>query len=265
MELVYLKVTVVNLTLEGNYYGHGTIVHEVKHVSSLAHVVAGERPRHESWVEEGSASMAGEISARLAWAAKGGPSMSATLDRSHFQQIDADNYYPGYHVYAAGRFLAGGATDLLRNGYWGGWLFHRWLADELGAAAFLEAQNTASQSGMAALPGLAGAASFEDLMARFAGAVMRNLAGFDSALETYDLASIFSGDPIPWPDNFGDPIPPGFPWPAVTASFVSATYTGTMNPGSMRWHVLQSDGTGQGISGRTDMPADGRLVVLRTH
>ena len=85
-ELLYIGVDMFHaVSREDNrhYQAMPTLVHEVKHISSLYKRLRAE-DFHPSWIEEGSAEIAGEVSSRMAMEAVGGVSLGARLARDAY-------------------------------------------------------------------------------------------------------------------------------------------------------------------------------------
>jgi hypothetical protein len=114
---------------------------------------------------------------------------------------------------------------------------------------------------------LTGAASWEDLLGEWAGAVLLNGMGTPRgprSFSTYDFVSLN--------DSFDyNQKPPGtYPWPVntfgtgSTAQFSTVTHTGNLGPGGLRVYDLTSDGLGLGLevhASGTRSPV--RLTVAR--
>ncbi len=246
MELVHMSAGAFALEND-RYWALGGLVHEVKHVSSqykrARHSlgVMGETRRtfHPTWIEEGAAEIAKEMSSRLAWEAAGGPTPGARVT-GEMLQAGIDNAYP--EVYGIAASLLRRTTEAFKpdpgtfnapnaiafeprsqgNIYGSGWHFHRFLRDWFGGAgastagdeAFVTALNDSlTAAGIEGIEDLTGE-SFEDLLEQHA--VAMSVAGAEDSLEdgvprfsSYDFPEI--GELITFPD------PPGhYPWPATT-------------------------------------------------
>ena len=153
MELVRMSAGAFHQLNDEEYWAFGGLVHEVKHVSSLykrvrhSLGVAGDaRPRfHPTWIEEGTAEIAKEMSSRLAWEAAGGPGTSDRVT-GELMRAGIDGAYP--EVYGIANLMNRTAaafawfTDRPNavtfrprdrgNVYGSGWHFHRFLRDWFG-------------------------------------------------------------------------------------------------------------------------------------
>lgn len=151
MELVHLSADAFRALDQDRYWGLGALVHEVKHLSSLAKrylytgdLAPGTNRYHPSWIEEGTAEVAAEISARLAWEAAGGPAVNERVTGALLEAGIRDAYpetsgilgHLGWTVRAFGQDPKAVALNL--NGRWdiygSGWHFHRFLRDWYGNA-----------------------------------------------------------------------------------------------------------------------------------
>ena len=152
MEITYTKPSFVNRFDDGNYQLVGTIVHEIKHISSLYNrLIAGRY--HPSWVEEGTAEIAKDRASRLAMAQSGGPDVGAmlTYDDIVTWGRTVEGWGTLYRLNRSLRYIASqpnsvtvdpeGAQWIGSQGpvsshtiYGAGWHFHRWLGDAYGNA-----------------------------------------------------------------------------------------------------------------------------------
>ncbi|MFP3948692.1 MAG: hypothetical protein ACLFWG_08165, partial [Longimicrobiales bacterium] len=92
-EMTYFSASVIQ-DMEGStpsFQALSTLVHEVKHISSLGHRIEADIGTHPSWIEEGTADIAAEISSRLAWADSGGAAVGETMTRSSFPDNSSFN------------------------------------------------------------------------------------------------------------------------------------------------------------------------------
>jgi PKD repeat protein len=267
MELVYFNVTTINGVGSGNYQALATLVHEAKHVSSSYNrLVYGQF--HPTWMEEGTAEIAGEMSSRRAWAANGGPALGAQVKGSDFSAFNAWNYGVVLRLARTVLYLSSQPNALTTNPdespnhtiYGAGWHFHRLLGDSYGGAAFFLAQNSsATASGTAAFPSLTGGKTYDDLLSEYASAIMLNGTGAPQpspSFASYDFVTAC--------EIFSNPNPPGiYPWLVAEESFLTNTYGGRIGPSGLRIHDFTSNGTGAGIGVNLDMPAAGKLVIVR--
>ncbi|MFO8175299.1 MAG: Ig-like domain-containing protein, partial [Longimicrobiales bacterium] len=148
MELVRFNPRTIRGISDGNYQALGTLVHEVKHVSSLYKSISRFRDSGTQggfqplWVEEGTAEIAAEMSSRLAWAATGGPPVAAMIRRSD-KVITKESYGVLLRLVRVIFHLSSQPNGLVatpvgarpeHSVYGSGWHFHRWLGDVYGNA-----------------------------------------------------------------------------------------------------------------------------------
>ncbi|HKJ02724.1 MAG TPA: hypothetical protein VJ997_09720, partial [Longimicrobiales bacterium] len=309
-ELIYFNTDLI-LDMAGadpTYQALETLAHETKHVVSLYNRIAAGRRSvngdqfHPSWIEEGTAEIAGEVSSRLAWEAAGGPALNAPITRQSFQntgKITPENYGVAIHLARTVWYLSSQPNGLVvtpagavagSSVYGSGWLFHRWLGDAYGGAAsarmadaplFKALTDSLAAKGLAGLANQTGA-SFLTLYDEFVDAIA--LHGTTAPeptrhFTTYDLvtgAEIFCNpNPVgvfPWPvTTTGTPIdcsvtPPVAEVSTSTAGFGTATYSGRLGISGIRIHDFLSNGTGTGAQITLDsgsQPAKMRVVRLR--
>ena len=231
MELIYFNADIINNMRAGTdtYQALATTVHEVKHVSSLYNRLrasSGSSPFHPTFIEEGTAEVAGEISSRLAWADGTGPSVGSEVNDTHFQSdgFTPENWGVVLRLARTTFYLSSqpngvaASPSAAQGGINGsGWLFHRYLGDAYGGASsaladsalFREQNDSLTVGGFPAYPLVVGE-SYTDLLEEYAIAVTLNGTGNEPArtFTTYDLptaAEIFS-----LPDPAGT-----FPWPVT--------------------------------------------------
>lgn len=291
-ELVYVAVDIVLAMTGGDYSALSSLAHEVKHVVGLYDRLAASLRANNTnlynpeWFEEGTAEIAAEMSSRIAWAANGGPSAVAPMTAAAFAAagvFNEWNYGVVLNLAQATWFLSSQPNALVvtpddpsatSDIYGSGWLFNRWLGDAygntgrtaLGDAPFFRAvTDSMSAPGPTQIATMTGK-SFDTLLDEFYTAVMLNGTGAPEvgrAFFTYDFVSATG--------VFSNPNPPGdFPWPITlnggetpTVSFETAQYAGRIGPSGIRIHDLVSNGTGTGAQLRLDMPAPGRMIVVR--
>jgi hypothetical protein len=289
MELVRFRASAIRDLLNGEYQPLGTMVHEVKHLSSLYNgmvrytLSGGTRGYHPRWVEEGTATLAGEISSRLAWAAAGGPAVGAMV-RGEDKVVSPESYYAVLSLARGMFYLSSQPNGVVAVPKWAssrhsvygsGWHFHRWLGDAYGGAAdpladgslFTLLNDSLSASGPAGIEEATGK-SWPELLDEYATAIMLNgmeVPAPPRGITSYHMPEITR-------NLYSSSIqPPGFyPWPVnvrgeeLTAPFVTASYLGQIGPSGIRIFDLTSDGSGLGlevaVSG-AEVPL--RLVVTR--
>ena len=259
------------------------MVHEVKHVSSLYRRSAS-RNWHPRWVEEGTAEIAAEVSARRAMEAVGTIGRAEVLTRSAYpprsgEIVTPENAGVLNRLARAGVSYAGRTNSITHNpsedqehSYYGtSWLFHRFLADAYGGAttlsdsAFFRRLNEASTA-----PGIAGIEQATDqrmaaLLEQYATAMTLVGTGApqpESAFRTYDLRSAFT-------DFFRSTAPDWlllpYPWAATgpePAGFQDRTWTGRLPPAGIRFHEFESDGAGHGIEVAATVDGAGVKVIV---
>jgi hypothetical protein len=295
MEITYLKASFVNGYETGNYQLVGTLVHEIKHISSLYKRLV-DRKFHPSWVEEGTAEIATDRASRLAMSETGGPAMGdmLTLDDIADFGRTVEGYNTLLRLSRSLRYIASqpnsvtvdprGAEFMSQSGpkqrhtiYGAGWHFHRWLGDAYGGAAtpfadtalFRVQNDSLTIPGPEAYPDLVGR-TFSELMEEYAAAVMLNgteAPAPQRAFTSVDFPSAMSSTSVYSAAN----RPPGlYPWPvtmtgagAGSVSLETATYSGRMGESGLRVHDFTSNGTGQGAEVTVFAPAMARVVVVR--
>ncbi len=295
MEITYLKASFINGYESGGYQLVGTLVHEIKHISSLyRRLVAGAF--HPTWVEEGTAEIATDRASRLAMSEIGGPGMGdmLTLDDLVEFGTTVEGYNTRLRLSRSLNYLASqpnsvtvnptGATFESSSGplerhtiYGAGWHFHRWLGDAYGGAAtpfadsaLFRAQNDSlTVPGPDAYPGLVGK-TFADLMEEFAVAVMLN--GTESPAPPRGFTSVDFPSAISAPSVYSDATRPfgGYPWPVTltdtgpgSVSLETANYLGQMGESGLRIHDFTSNGTGTGAEVTVFAPSGARVVLVR--
>ncbi|HSG06905.1 MAG TPA: Ig-like domain-containing protein [Longimicrobiales bacterium] len=290
-ELVYFNTDLI-LGMEDaspTYQALETLAHETKHVVSLYSRIAATRRTSSdqfqpSWIEEGTAEIAGEMSSRLAWAATGGPSLNAAVDGESFKvggknTITPENYGVAIHLARTAWYLSSQPNGLVisptdavegHSVYGSGWLFHRWLGDAYGGAAsapmaeaslFKALTDSLNPAGTVGLSSQTGT-SFLNLYQEFVNAIALHRTAAPEPgkhFTTYDFvtaAEIFCNpNPVgvfPWPvTTNGTAIdcaasPPVREVSTATATFKTATYSGPMGITGIRIHDFVSNGSGTG-------------------
>jgi len=295
MEITYLKASFINGYETGNYQLVGTLVHEVKHISSLYHRLVA-RKFHPSWVEEGAAEIATDRASRLAMSETGGPGMGEMLTLDDI--VDFGRTLEGYNTLLrlsrSLRYMASqpnsvtvnpqGAEWVSSSGpqeghtiYGAGWHFHRWLGDAYGGAAtpfadtalFRVQNDSLTVPGPDAYPDIVGR-TFPELMEEYAAAVMLNgteaptpprpftSVDFPSAMSSTSVYSA-SRRPLglyPWPVTMTGAGP-------GSVSLETATYSGRMGESGLRVHDFISNGTGRGAEITVLAPTLARVIVVR--
>ncbi|MCK5651054.1 MAG: hypothetical protein KAJ42_06750, partial [Gemmatimonadetes bacterium] len=288
-EVVYFAKSQIDDLDDDKFQALPTLVHEVKHVSSLYKSIrryyasGGLDDYHPDWIEEGGAEIAGEMSSRKAWATlSGGPAVGDMANRQHKLNtgITKENYgilmrwaRTIYYMYSQpnGVVVTPTGAHASHSIYGSGWHFHRWLGDAYGNAstayadaAFFESQNDSlSTSGVAGILDLTGK-NWTQLMEEYAAAVMYNGTGAPQpirAFTTHDFVSGLTGLLTNQPEG-SYPYPVNLSGTATSSPFTSGTYSGSIGASGIRVHDFTSNGTGVGMGVEVTMTG-GRVVVVR--
>ena len=282
MELIYFNRVMFDL-LEaapdsGHYQALSTMVHEVKHLNSL-YIRTRLGSYHPSWIEEGTAEIAAEISSRMALEAAGGVARGARLDRDAYPPregivITPENYgvllrLARMTVSYAGELNSLNTNPMAQHNYYGtSWHFHRFLGDAYGNAAerddgafFTALNDSSTPPGVSGIGTMTGR-SLSQLLEDYAAAMMLNGVGApepERGFTTYDFPSATFELLLPefQPEGL-------YPWArtgVVPAGFHDAIYSGTLAPGGIRFHDFESDGTGAGIE--LEITTGDRMGVVR--
>jgi len=257
MELVRMSAGAFAQLDSERYWAFGGLVHEVKHVSSLykrvrhSLGVAGEISPdfHPTWIEEGTAEIAKEMSSRLAWQTAGGPAVHERVTGEMLQAGITGSYPEVYGIVnLIGRTASAFAWFTERpnavtfrprdrgNVYGSGWHYHRFLRDWFGTAgtspAGDEAFVTVLNDSLTA-PGLSGiervsGLTFDDLLTRHA--VAMSVAGAEDSL--LEGVPRFSSYDFPEVGEFAPSLnaPGHYPWPV--------TRTGSSDDTAVLWEDL---------------------------
>ena len=286
MELVYFNEAMFDALAgapeDGHYQALGTMVHEMKHVSSLYRRSVSAGGFQPSWAEEGTAEIAGEISSRRAMEAAGGVARGTLLTRDAYPPRDGSIITPENYA----MLLRLARTTLSYNqelnsvttnptpghSYYGtSWHFHRFLGDAYGDAAegadgafFTALNDTTVSSGPAGMLQLTGT-SIQGLLVEYTAAMMLNGTGAPEpkrTFRTYDFPS--ATFELFRPDSQPEGL---YPWPhtgATPVGFDGGTYAGNLAAAGIRFHDFESDGQGDGIE--VDVSVTGgtvRVVIAR--
>lgn len=285
MELIYFNETMFHAVGgapdDGHYQALGTMVHEMKHVSSLYRRSRAGR-YHPSWIEEGTAEIAGEISSRKAMEAVGGVAQGALLTREAYPPRDGsiitpENYGMLLRLARTSRSYTAPVNSLTtdpvdEHTYYGtSWHFHRFLGDAYGNAAanedgafFRSLNDTTAPPGPEGIRIVTGK-SVEQHLEEYAAAMMLNGTGApppEHSFTTYDFPSatfeLFRPDfqpegRYPWPHTGPEP-----------AGFETATFSGGLAPAGIRFHDFVSDGDGDGLDVEVSVSGGtARVVIVR--
>ena len=302
MELIHFDAESIDDISGNDFWALGTIVHEMKHVSSL---YKGYRRRtasrfHPFWIEEGTADIAKEVSSRLAWQRAGGPAMRDRVTgddlRDAFRSTGGNARAEAYGTFTAmARTVFAISPDSsavtfhygdgeIGDVYGSGWHFHRFLrdwvvgtgstaADERFMRVLNDSLTTAGIAGIEAVTGR----PIEQLLIDHA--IAMTFAGSESAagagvphFTTYDFPTAT--------EVFSQPDPPGFyPWPVTTtgedtgddfapvavplATSGTRTFDGRLAASGVRIHDFRARGAGNGAAFYFDIPPSARVIVAR--
>ncbi len=302
MELIHFGAESIDDISGNDFWALGTIVHEMKHVSSL---YKGFRRRssnrfHPLWIEEGTADIAKEVSSRLAWQRAGGPAMADRVTgddlRDAFRSTGGNARAEAYGTFTAMArtvwaispdssalsFQYGGGE--IGDVYGSGWHLHRFLRDRVvgagGSAAderFMRELNdsltTAGIAGIAAVTGRPIDQLLVDHAIAMTFAGSESVAGADVPhFTTYDFPTAT--------EVFSTPDPPGFyPWPVTTvgedtddgfapiavplATSGTRDFDGRLAASGVRIHDFRARRAGNGAAFYYDIPSSARVIVAR--
>ena len=304
-EVLYFNPERIESIDDDEFIALGVLSHESTHLVSLFHRLARTNRLgspsflgHPTWMEEGRAELADEVTSRRAWFAVGGPSPTERLDSADFRTsgLDAKGECCRAEVFGVllqmfrtVNYLGSQPNSLVvtpvgaRDGSTirdSGSHFHRWLADAYGNAAtgvgadaqlFRSLTDSLTQSGTQGLQDVVGKA-LPVLFEEFAGAIMLNVEDVlpsERSFTSYDYATAT--------DIFVESFqPPGvYPWPVTTTGagsqadiskpFETSQFKGPIGPLGMRIHdLVADDGDGDALLTVTmDTPVPLRLVVAR--
>ena len=241
MELMHVEASAFTELENDRFWAMGGIAHEMKHVSSLYKRVrsdvlrgqpAGVRTYHPSWIEEGRAEIAKEMTSRLSWERAGGPAMRERVNRTIMRDGLANmrpETYGTFQVMA--RVVRAFSVDPnavtfepLDEGhlYGSGWHFHRLLrdliaggedgqaADEALILALNDSLAPPGTEGIVAVTGL----SMAELLTKHATAL--TIAGAEPWLSDESTPRFHTYDFPSATEIFSNPDPPGrYPWPVT--------------------------------------------------
>jgi len=241
MELVHMSAGAFTQLDDDRYWAMSGLVHEVKHVSSLYKRVRsdvlrgrpdGVRTFHPTWIEEGTADIAKEMSSRLGWEREGGPTVGERVNREMIRDGLSNMRPEAYGTFGVmARVVRAFSVDPnavtfepLGEGtvYGSGWHFHRFLRDRL---AFEEDSTTDDEALVTALndslalPGIDGLVAVTgmnigDLLIEHATAL--TVAGAEAWLGDETTPHFRSYDFPTATEVFSNPDPPGrYPWPVT--------------------------------------------------
>ena len=242
MELIHVDAAIIDDISGNDYWVLGTIVHEMKHVSSLYKRFrrGGSDPFHPLWIEEGTADIAKEVSSRLAWQRAGGPNSTDRVTGEMLQdavrstggtaRAEAFGVFTSMArvVWAFSPDSSAVTFEHARDDgppegdiYGSGWHFHRflrdWVVDGTSPAAdenfMRELNDSLTVNGVRGIVSVTGR-PIDELLTEHAVAMTfagsEDVAGSDvPRFATYDYPTAT--------EVFSQPDPPGFyPWPVTT-------------------------------------------------
>jgi hypothetical protein len=303
-ELIFFNPDRIRSMAQGEFIALGVLSHESEHLVSLYHRLRRTLARgsatflsHPTWMEEGRAELADEVTSRVAWSTVGGPSRIARVEGRDLVERGFTGNPPrccrpeayGVALQAArtiwylssqpnGLSVAPSAgieqTDI-RNG---GWHFHRWVGDTFAntagspgadAALFRQLTDSLTASGREGLETVLGR-SWATLLEDFTASVMLHGSGVTAGapgFATYDFVSLtdvrLSGpnlDPegvYPWPVTRTGDAAP------LSRPFENATFAGPIGPTGIRIHDFTSTGVGTGVRLTVGGVPGLKLVVTR--
>ena len=300
MELVHMSAGAFALD-DGRYWAMSGMVHEVKHVSSLYKRVRsdvlrgepqGQSAFHPTWIEEGTAEIAKEMSSRLAWERAGGPAVGDRVD-GDLMRDGLSNARP--EVYGTFGLMARvvRAFSVDPNAvtfepfdeghvYGSGWHFHRFLRDWRAGPGDAHATDEAlvlALNDSLAPPGIAGITAvtgetFSVLLAEHA--IATTIAGAEPWLTDDDTPRFIGYDFPMATEIFSNPDPPGrYPWPvtitgedddtSVPAAALAQTrsFTGWVGGSGVRVHDFEAMAEGAGAIFHAIVHPLVRVIVAR--
>ncbi|MBT8396570.1 MAG: Ig domain-containing protein, partial [Gemmatimonadetes bacterium] len=270
MEMMRFNHDIIKRIATGGFQALGAAVHEAKHISSVyKSLFRGDF--QPLWVEEGTAEIAEETAARIAWAGAGGPAVGAMVDGDDLADWTEENYAAVSVNASTVRYLSSQPNGVVvtplgaapgHSVYGSGWHFHRWLGDAYGNAStagadapfFQVLNDSVTAAGAQGVLAVTGAPSWADLLQEYLTAVMLNGTGAPQgpkAITSYEFTTTT--------EIFSNPNPAGsYPW-AVNAivgagdlsgpaPFLADNDGGPLGPSGFRIYDLRSDGTGLGLA-----------------
>jgi len=257
MEIIFLNRAVVSDLDDPDSPSQGleTLVHEVKHITSLYQRLQRslelDMPQfHPSWWEEGTAELAGGVASRLAWSRSGGPAVNEMLDEQDWldalggtgQLKDDAQWGVLLRLRRTQEYLASQPNAIVvkpdgsrpqHSVYGSGWMFAMWLGDGFGGAGaaplgdgpfWAEMNDQDWPSGVAGIEQATGL-TWDELLEEYVLALMLNGTGAQPPahpITTVDFPSAvevwcFAADN---PPCLGQPAGPlgRFPWPVTAHS-----------------------------------------------
>ncbi|CAN5774779.1 hypothetical protein BH23GEM10_BH23GEM10_11230 [soil metagenome] len=263
-----------------------TLVHEAKHLTSMAYRFAAGLPQHELWIEEATAMVAEELWARrvfgyvqrgnVSFAASVGCEIAGAFGRAPC--VGKPGALFAHYLFLAGWLAQPGSNSVLGpvaiddlSFYGSSWLFLRWLLDhaDRDEAALLRELTAAPQPGVAAIETTFGR-PFAALLPEWAAAVaiddrsnVTPTAGYD--VPSWNLRDVYSGLNREQPNLF----PTTFPLRIRALSYgTTQTDVPVVRGGGAVYFELSGDPVGRqalAFSGArgAPLPAQLRIVIVR--
>lgn len=300
MELIHMSRGA--FLLDNSLWAYSGMVHEAAHVSSLYKRVRnynvrgrppGGRTFNPTWIEEGRAEIAKEMSSRLAWERAGGPTVATRVTGDMMRDGLRDTrpeVYGTFQIMA--RVVRAFSADPNAvsfephdngNVYGSGWHFHRLLRDRAMAdadnAAAVDAAFVAQLNDSLTAPSLDGLVavtdeSMGDLLTAHATAM--TIAGAESMLADETVPRFLLYDFPTATEIFSNPDPPGrYPWPvtitgdndddAVSAVDLaaSATFAGRLGGSGLRAYDFEATSDGAAAVFRVLSGFGTRVIIAR--
>ena len=300
MELMHVEASAFALA-DNRFWAMGGITHEMAHVSSLYKRVrsdvmrgepAGVRTFNPTWIEEGRAEIAKEMTSRLSWERAGGPAMRDRVNRTIMRDGLANLRPEAYGTFQImARVVRAFSVDPNAvtfkpldegNVYGSGWHFHRLLRDLAAAGEDGQADDEAlvlALNDSMALPGVAGieavtGRSMAELLADHAAAL--TVAGAEPWLTDEATPRFATYDFPTSTEIFSNPDPPGrYPWPVTMTGDDDDTadpsvplmrtqrFTGRIGASGVRVFDFEATAEGAGAIFRAPALAPITVVVAR--
>lgn len=269
MELVHISAGAFQL--ENSLWAYAGMVHEAAHISSLYKRVRnyyirgrppGGRTFNPTWVEEGRAEIAKEMSSRLAWERAGGPTVDTRVTgdmmRDGLGNTRAE-VHGTFQIMARVVLAFSPNPNAVTfepgdNGhvYGSGWHFHRLLRDRAmtatGDAPGADAAFVTTLNDSLTAPGTDGITavtgeSVADLLAAHATAM--TVAGAESHLADDSVWRFRFYDFPTATEIFSNPDPPGrYPWPVTIVGNEDSNAVSAVDLATSRSFVGQVGGSG---------------------
>ena len=300
MELIHISRGA--FLLDNTQWAYSGMVHEAAHVSSLYKRVRsynvrgrppGGRTFNPTWVEEGRAEIAKEMSSRLAWERAGGPTAGTRVTGDMLRdgrRSAREESYGTFQIMA--RVVRAFSPDPNAitfeprdngNVYGSGWHFHRLLRDRVMAgaenAAASDVAFVAQLNDSLTAPGVEGLVavtgeSMADLLTAHATAM--TIAGAEGTLGDGTVPRFLLYDFPTATEIFSTPDPPGrYPWPVTIVGdddddvvsavdlATSGTFAGQLGGSGLRAYDFEAAGEGAAAVFRVLSGFGTRMIIAR--